>query len=374
MFRTLAILANPTDMPRFDAEFLWQQTAEVLEGFRRRGVAQFERLKPATASALRARLETGSWEVLHFVVHGQEVAAAHYATVALEASDGRAGKMSAQSLAAFVAAHKPLVMVVLQSADSGRPNLEIAAKELLNQGVRNVIVAPRLHERAQGIFLSKLYSAVAGALTPIQLAMDLAAAGASGSQGLEAVEVKSAEPQMAILPSVADSGGERGVRIQSAHEAAPETMPSWREVLRRKREANAFDVFLCHNSADKPAVRRIGDQLKQMGILPWLDVEELPPGVPWMPLLEQQIHQIRAAAVCFGSAGIGPWQEQEIIGFLRAFVKRGVPVIPVLLPDAPSAPELPVFLSAMTWVDFRRADTDPMVRLIWGITGKRPDI
>ena len=112
--------------------------------------------------------------------------------------------------------------------------------------------------------------------------------------------------------------------------------------------------------------------MKEAGILPWLDVWELPPGQPWQRLLEQQIGNIGAAAVFFGSAGIGPWQEEELYGFLREFKKRKVPVIPVLLPDAPLAPELPIFLSAMTWVDFRSDDPNPLESLIWGITGQRP--
>ncbi len=119
-----------------------------------------------------------------------------------------------------------------------------------------------------------------------------------------------------------------------------------------------------------PWCGRIGQQLKEAGILPWLDVEQLPPGRPWQPLLEQQIKNIRSAAVCFGAAGISLWQQQEMYGFLNAFVKRGAPVIPLLLPDAPSAPDLPVFLGEMTWVDFRAQDSEPLKRLIWGITGK----
>jgi hypothetical protein len=43
-----------------------------------------------------------------------------------------------------------------------------------------------------------------------------------------------------------------------------------------------------------------------------------------------------------------------------------------VLPDAPSAPELPILLSAMTWVDFRHQASNPLARLIWGITGERP--
>ena len=162
--------------------------------------------------------------------------------------------------------------------------------------------------------------------------------------------------------------------------AAPEPAPApaqasaaWHEKVALKRASGTFDVFLCHNSGDKPAVKRIAQRLKEAGLLPWLDVWELPPGQPWQWLLEQQIGSIRAAAVFVGSGGLGPWQEQELYGFLREFVGRKVPVIPVLLPDAPMKPELPIFLRAMTWVDFRADDPDPLAHLIWGITGQRPD-
>ena len=107
--------------------------------------------------------------------------------------------------------------------------------------------------------------------------------------------------------------------------------------------------------------------------MPWLDVWELPPGLPWQPLLESQIGNIKSAAVFIGSTGFGPWQEQEINAFLRAFVKRNIPVIPVMLADAPSQPGLPPFLEGMGWVDFRNDDPDPLAMLIWGITGNRPE-
>lgn len=148
------------------------------------------------------------------------------------------------------------------------------------------------------------------------------------------------------------------------HEAA-------RSSLQSKIETNAFDVFLCHNSKDKPEVMRVGERLKERGILPWLDEWELRPGLPWQRLLEEQIEQIKSAAVFVGEDGIGPWQQMELEAFLREFVHRGRPVIPVLLPDAPKEPKLPLFLKGMTWVDFRKWDPDPMDRLIWGITGKR---
>ncbi len=136
----------------------------------------------------------------------------------------------------------------------------------------------------------------------------------------------------------------------------------------------SFDVFLCHNGEDKPRVKEIARRLKERGISPWLDEWELRPGLPWQPLLEEQIEKIKSAAVFIGKAGIGPWQRQEMYAFLSEFVNRGSPVIPVILEDAPQRPQLPIFLRGMTWVDFRKSDPDPLERLIWGIEGKHGPI
>jgi hypothetical protein len=135
-----------------------------------------------------------------------------------------------------------------------------------------------------------------------------------------------------------------------------------------------FDVFLCHNSQDKPAVIEIANQLKANNINPWLDKWHLRPGSSWQDLLEDQINEIRTAAVFVGNSGLGPWQIEEIKAFLRAFVNRRCPVIPVLLPNAPQEPQLPVFLQGLMWVDFRQHDPEPLGQLIWGITGIKPDL
>ena len=169
----------------------------------------------------------------------------------------------------------------------------------------------------------------------------------------ETVSLPSAIPEMA---RTADAGREREPAAS---------------ILQGKIETSDFDVFLCYNSEDKLAVKEIGERLRERGILPWLDEWELQPGLPWQRLLEQQIGQIKSAAVFVGKGGIGPWQRQELDAFLREFAHRRCPVIPVLLPDAPTEPKLPIFLRGMTWVDFRKDDPEPMEQLIWGITGER---
>jgi hypothetical protein len=137
-------------------------------------------------------------------------------------------------------------------------------------------------------------------------------------------------------------------------------------------KAEIFDVFLCHNSEDKPAVREISQKLAERNIKPWLDEEQIRPGTSWQTSLGQQIESIRSTAVFVGESTIGPWQNQEIQAFLSQFVKRECPVIPVVLPSAKTTPDIPWTLANLHWVDFRVTNPNPLEQLIWGITGEKP--
>ena len=133
-----------------------------------------------------------------------------------------------------------------------------------------------------------------------------------------------------------------------------------------------FDVYLCHDGRDTPAVTAIAEQLKRQGIKPWLDEWEISPGTPWQSVLEQQIARIRSVAVFLGQDERGPWQNIEQRTILQEFVERGCPVIPVILPGYDGAdPDLPPFLRSFTWVDFRQKEPDPLKTLVWGVTGRR---
>ena len=46
---------------------------------------------------------------------------------------------------------------------------------------------------------------------------------------------------------------------------------------------DVFDIFLSHNSADKPAVENIAHKLKSAGLEPWLDKWYLVPEKPFKP-------------------------------------------------------------------------------------------
>jgi hypothetical protein len=135
----------------------------------------------------------------------------------------------------------------------------------------------------------------------------------------------------------------------------------------------SFDVFLCHNGKHRMQVRHLAKALQARGLRPWLDELELIPGRPWQEAREEAIETVRSSAILIGTDGLGPWEVSEMRGSLAECVKRGIPVIPVLLPGAPIRPILPLFLAQYTWVDLRGGlSNEGLDRLEWGITGAKP--
>src|SRR5262245_51487871 len=122
--------------------------------------------------------------------------------------------------------------------------------------------------------------------------------------------------------------------------------------------SSAFDVFLSHNSREKPAVERIARKLQDAGIRPWLDAWCLTPGGQWQRELADGLQASRACAVLVGPADGGDWEREEVaLAVNRAATDRAFRVFLVLLPGLAEPFDvntLSPFLAMRTWVDFRR--------------------
>ncbi len=139
--------------------------------------------------------------------------------------------------------------------------------------------------------------------------------------------------------------------------------------------ASAFDVFLSHNSRDKPVVERIAERLKRAGLEPWLDSWALSPGGRWQEELAAGMQASAACAYFVGPNGDGDWEREELaVALTRAAAERPFRVFPVLLPGVGEPFDrttLPPFLSTRTWVDLRRGldDTRAFQALVNAIKG-----
>jgi len=119
-----------------------------------------------------------------------------------------------------------------------------------------------------------------------------------------------------------------------------------------------FDVFLAHNSQDKPQVRAISDQLKRRGLKVWLDEEQILPGTVFQDVIQQALQKVRCAAIFIGLGGLGKWQILESRSLLTRFVDAGIPVIPVLLPGVEGIPDHLLFLQELNYVKFENGIDD----------------
>jgi hypothetical protein len=119
-----------------------------------------------------------------------------------------------------------------------------------------------------------------------------------------------------------------------------------------------FDVFLSHNNKDKEFVREIARLLRDRGLRPWLDEEQLIPGERWQDKLARGIRESATCAMFLGPNSLGDWQEEELyLVQNRAAGSRDYRLIPILLPGLADS-LIPPFLQSRTWVDYRHGIND----------------
>jgi hypothetical protein len=70
-------------------------------------------------------------------------------------------------------------------------------------------------------------------------------------------------------------------------------------------------LFLSYSGTDRTSVAAVQKLLEARGITTFLDHDNLVPGLPWMPALEQALKDVKAVVVFIGPE-LGYWQKHEI--------------------------------------------------------------
>lgn len=117
----------------------------------------------------------------------------------------------------------------------------------------------------------------------------------------------------------------------------------------------AYDVFLSHNSMDKPFVRRLAERLRDEGLRVWFDEWAIKPGDDIFLAIETGLQESRTQVLCLSQEALGSgWVKLERSTVLfRDPTNIGRRLIPVLLSDC----TLPDTLRRYKYIDFRR-ETD----------------
>jgi TIR domain len=123
-----------------------------------------------------------------------------------------------------------------------------------------------------------------------------------------------------------------------------------------------YDVFLSHNMADKPLVRRLAERLRAAGLRVWYDEWVVRPGDDIYLAIERGLEAARVQVLCLSPAALGSgWVALERSTVLfRDPTNAGRRFVPLLLADC----ELPDTLRRYKYVDFRGEDEAALEELL----------
>jgi tetratricopeptide (TPR) repeat protein len=124
----------------------------------------------------------------------------------------------------------------------------------------------------------------------------------------------------------------------------------------------AYDVFLSHNKADKPQVRRLAKRLKKAGLQVWFDEWVIQAGDQILLAIERGLEASRSLVLCLSPNALGSeWVTMERTTVLfRDPTNANRRFIPVLLADC----EIPDALRGYKYVDYRNGSHAAFVRLL----------
>src|SRR5688500_5998183 len=124
----------------------------------------------------------------------------------------------------------------------------------------------------------------------------------------------------------------------------------------------AFDVFLSHNSKDKPRVRRLAEGLKKAGLRVWFDEWNIQSGDIIALKVDEGLEQSRVLLLCISANALASgWVSLErSTAIHRDPCNASRRFIPLLLTDC----ELPDTLRRYKYADFREENDAAMDELI----------
>jgi len=140
-------------------------------------------------------------------------------------------------------------------------------------------------------------------------------------------------------------------------------------------EQQHFDVFFTYNSPDETQILHIANKLRELGLNPWVNTEQIQAGTFYQDVIEQAIQSINCAAIFLGSEKFIDFAQMQFKVHMSETVKKNKKIIPVLLPGVDTIPKDMLFLQQVGFVDFANGidDRKAIKDLVWAITNQKPD-
>jgi len=129
-------------------------------------------------------------------------------------------------------------------------------------------------------------------------------------------------------------------------------------------------IFISYSHRDKAFARRLAADLRDQGVLVWIDEDGLQVGDSLPRTIAEAINASQFVGVVLSTHSVNSsWVQTEIeIAINEQFASGEVKILPLLLADC----TLPSHLDHLSWLDFRTADTylDNLDKLVGRIHSK----
>lgn len=164
--KILVVISLPSDWEKLAADQEWENMQRELQSPVERGLIILERTDRATMPALQRKFRQGEYNVLHFVGHGEYVAALQENVLLLENEQGQSKQVDGSTLGTLLLGHRSLRLVVLNACEGARANRNDpfggVAQKLIQKGIPAVVAMQFAISDTAALKLSlEFYSALA---------------------------------------------------------------------------------------------------------------------------------------------------------------------------------------------------------------------
>ncbi len=119
--RVLVLISSPDDHRQLDVEGEWTKLQAAVSSLQQRGRIELEMVRPATLDALRGKLRTGEYHVMHFIGHGGFDEQQQDGVVLFEDDLGHGRKVSGQYLGELLRGpERRFRLAILNSCEGAR--------------------------------------------------------------------------------------------------------------------------------------------------------------------------------------------------------------------------------------------------------------
>ena len=129
-----------------------------------------------------------------------------------------------------------------------------------------------------------------------------------------------------------------------------------------------YDIFLSHNSKDKPSVEILAEQLREATFDIWFDQDCLSAGDALPKEIEKAIEYSKVALFCVGEYGLGKWQDLEMNVCRSLSVNERIRIIVVLLQPLEILPDEYLLSQHQLYVKWKISDPNTTHQLIKSVS------